>query len=180
MPTQIRRRKLMRLNVQYIPLYKIKPSLPIKINEHVKKLRNIMWDCMHILVVKKDKDGSFTIICGNDRFEYLRKHTKTKYAPCIIDENRFTAELMNWYYRVFHPSNHKKNIKKESKCINSKSVSIFRTFLKEEPRFKQLSPIQKTKILILAIRYRKTVISSMKLKVDECLINVNEGTEKKR
>ncbi|MFD1356556.1 hypothetical protein ACFQ4X_01495 [Fictibacillus halophilus] len=164
----------MRLNVQYIPMNKIKPNISIKINEHVKKLRNIMWDCMHILVVKKDKDGSFTIISGNDRFEYLQKHTKTKYAPCIIDESRFTAELKYWYYRVFNPKNSEKNNKHESWYLNPKSVSILRSFLKEEPRFKRLSHIQKTKILILAMRYKKTVISSMKLKVDECLSKKNE------
>lgn len=170
----------MRLNVQYIPMNKIKPNLSIKINEHVKKLRNIMWDCMHILVVKKDNDGSFTIISGNDRYEYLQKHTKTKYAPCIIDENRFTTELKYWYYRVFNPRNLKKNSKHELRYLNPKSVSILRSFIKEEPRFKRLSHIQKTKILILAMRYKKTVISSMKSKVDEYMSSKLDLTEKRR
>jgi hypothetical protein len=159
----------MRLNVQYIPMSKIKPNVSITITEHVKKLRNMMWDCMHIVVVKKDKSGYFTIISGNDRFEYLQKHTKTKYAPCIIDESRFKTELKFWFYRIFNLQHTEKDNKQISRELSPKSVSIIRSFLKEEPRYKRLSHIQKTKILILALRYKKTVISSMKSKVDECL-----------
>ncbi|RZT23996.1 MULTISPECIES: hypothetical protein [Fictibacillus] len=159
----------MRLNVQYIPLRKIKPNLTVKITEHIKKLRNIMWDCMHILVVKKEKDGTYTIISGNDRYEYLQKHTKNKCAPCIIDENKLSTELKYLFCRIFNVNKQEKENKDFFNKLSPKSISIIRNFLKEEPRFKSLSRVEKTKILILAIRYKKTVITAMKLKVDECL-----------
>jgi hypothetical protein len=169
MPTHHRRREKMKLNVQYIPMSKIKPNLTVKITEHVKKLRNIMWDCMHILVVKKDKDGNFIIISGNDRYDYLQKHTKNKFAPCIIDENKLSTEFKYWIHRVFNLEIHEKERKDLFDKISPKSVSIIRGFIKEDPRFKNLSRLEKTKVLILALRYKKTVITSMKLKVDECL-----------
>jgi hypothetical protein len=158
----------MKLNVQYIPLSKIRPNLTGKITEHIKKLRNIMWDCMHILVVKKEKDGNYTIISGNERYEYIQKHTKNKFAPCIIDENKLCTELRYWLYRVFNVHLQEKESKDIFDKISPNSVSIIRYFLKEEPRFRSLSRLEKTKVLILALRYKKTVITSMKLKVDEC------------
>lgn len=159
----------MRLNVQYIPMSKIKPNLSVKITEHIKKLRNIMWDCMHILVVKKEKDGNYTIISGNDRYEYLQKHTKNKFAPCIIDENKMLTELKYWICRVFNVHKPDKGNKDFFNKLSPKSVSIIRDFLREEPRFKSLSRLEKTKVIILAVRYKKTVITAMKLKIDEFL-----------
>jgi hypothetical protein len=159
----------MRLNVQYIPMSKIKPNFTVKITEHIKKLRNVMWDCMHILVVKKEKDGNYTIISGNDRYEYLQKHTKNKFAPCIIDENKMFTELKYWILRIFNVHKQEKENKDFFNKLSPKSVVIIRNFLKEEPRFKSLSTAEKTKVLILALRYKKTVMTSMKLKVDECL-----------
>jgi hypothetical protein len=159
----------MRLNVQYIPMSKIKPNFSVKITEHIKKLRNVMWDCMHILVVKKEKDGNYTIISGNDRYEYLQKHTKNKFAPCIIDENKMFTELKYWIHRIFNVHKQEKEKKDFFNKLSPKSVVIIRNFLKEELRFKSLSPAEKAKVLILALRYKKTVMTSMKLKVDECL-----------
>ncbi|MCM3717350.1 hypothetical protein [Fictibacillus phosphorivorans] len=124
---------------------------------------------MHILVVKKEKDGSYTIISGNDRYEYLKKHTKNKFAPCIIDENKLTTDFKYWLNRVFnrHYLEGQKNNVMEK--ISPKSVSIIRAFLKEEPRYKRLTRLEKIKVLLLAIRYKKTVTAAMKLKVDEFL-----------
>jgi hypothetical protein len=124
-----------------------------------------MWDCMHILVVKKDLDGNFTIISGNDRLEYLQKHTKFKSAPCIIDGYCLSAEIRNWFHRLIHTKEVSHSIMKEK--VNKKSSSIVRTFLKVEPRFNELSPVQKMKVLLLAVRYKRTVITSMKTMVDE-------------
>lgn len=49
------------------------------------------------------------------------------------------------------------------------SWSIVRTFLKEEPRFKQLPRSDQLKILRIAARYKKTVIFTMKTTVDDIL-----------
>ncbi|MBY6037811.1 hypothetical protein KUV80_14155 [Fictibacillus nanhaiensis] len=163
----------MRLNVQYIPLNKIKPNLSNNITEHVKKLHTIMWDCMHIMVVKKGNDGNFTIVSGNDRLQYLKKHTKNKYAPCIIDERKWMTELKCCFRRVFnlHTSSENKNAR--LRHLSPKSIAIVRAFLKEEPHFKNLSFTQKVKVLYLAFRYKKTVIQSMKMMVSNLQKNKN-------
>jgi hypothetical protein len=157
-----------RLTFQYIPLNKIKPGINIKLTEHVKMLRNIMWDCMHVLVVKKDRnDGRYTIISGHDRFDHLLKHTKHKSVPCIINESTVTAGMKHWLNRIFSSANLAELKLLLNEHATPKSWSIIRSFLKEEPRLKALSPVQQIKVLILAVRYKKTVKRSMKKMVDE-------------
>lgn len=161
----------MKLNVQYIPLEKIKPNFTIKLTEHVKKLRGMMWDCMNMLVVKKDKNGGFTIISGNDRYEYLTKHTKHKYAPCIIDEYPIKTDIKYWLNRLRRPEKMEKEnndwLSRDKMCPTA--ISIVRAFFKEDTRFKKLSHIQRLKVILLAVRYKKTVIGSMKTKVEDIL-----------
>ncbi|MDR7071321.1 hypothetical protein [Fictibacillus barbaricus] len=156
----------MRLNVEYIPLSKIKPDLSIKVTEHVKKLRRIMWDCMHILVVRKNNNGQYTIISGEDRLEYLQKHTKNKFAPCIIDENKVKTEIKYWVSRLFHLQtiNHNK-YPSSMERITPQSLSIIRKFLKQEPSFNQLNHFQKIKVLLVAVQYKKTAVHAMRLLV---------------
>jgi hypothetical protein len=167
-----------KLTVQYIPLSKIKPDLTMKITDHVKKFRSIMWDCMHILVVRKNRnDGSYTIVSGHDRLEYLQKNTKMKFAPCIIDESSTSTKIKHSYRRVFN-----KQIPKEFKNIitekiTPKSLAIIRKFLMEDPRFRTLSRGQQLRVLFLAIRYKKTVVSSMKKLVGE-IQTINNGSGK--
>ncbi|MFC3883484.1 hypothetical protein ACFOU2_08145 [Bacillus songklensis] len=155
----------MKFTVQYIPLSKIKPDLPSKMTEHIKKLQSLLWDCMYILVVKKNrKDGSFTIVSGLERFEYLRKHTKNIYAPCIVDDST-SSGIKSWIQRL----RNKQPL--DDFPMMPTSWSIVRSFLKQEPRFSNLSRSQQIKVLLLGVRYRKTVILSMKTMVNQILRN---------
>lgn len=160
----------MRFTVQYIPLSKIKPDFSSNLTSHIRKLRLMMWDCMHLLVVRKNrKDGSYIILLGNDRYEFLRKHTKKLAAPCLVDESKPKAQVKSWLYRFRSKQllNYLPEIKSEN--ITPAAWSIVRVFLKEEPRLKQLSRKQQFQVLILAIRYKKIVVASMKKKVDQMM-----------
>lgn len=149
----------MRVTVQYIPLNKLKPDLSVKMTQNIQKLRSLMADCMHLIAVKKNKkNGQYIIVSGHDRFEYLRKHTNKKYVPCIVDENKVTSGLKTLIHRF-------PEIAPEQMVPTS--WAIIRAYLKQDPRFRQLSYHQQLKVLLLAIRYKKTVIRSMKTLVEE-------------
>lgn len=153
----------MKFTIQYIPLNKIKPGLSQKITEHMKKLERLMWDCMFVLVVKKNrKNGTYTIISGQDRFESLKKHTKSIYAPCIVDKRSSTG-LFPWFYRL----RNKQPL--DDFPLMPASWSIFRSFLKQEPRFKNLSRADQIRVMLIAAHYKKTVIFAMKKTVDNML-----------
>lgn len=160
----------MRFTVQYIPLSKIKPDFPSNLTSNIRKLRLMMWDCMHLIVVRKNrKDGSYMILLGNDRYEFLRKHTKKLAAPCLVDESKPKAQVKSWLYQLRNKRlrNYLPDIKPDR--ITPPAWSIIRVFLKEEPRLKQLSRKQQIQVLMLSIRYKKIVVASMKTKVDQML-----------
>jgi len=153
----------MKFTIQYIPMNKIKPDLSLKITEHMKKLQRLMWDCMFVLVVKKNrKDGSYIILSGQDRFESLKKHTKNIYAPCIVDKSSSTG-MISWFHRL----RNKQPL--DDFPLMPPSWSIVRSFLKQEPRFKNLSRSEQIRVLLIAARYKKTVIYSMRTTVNEIL-----------
>jgi hypothetical protein len=153
----------MKFTIQYIPLNKIKPNLSVKITEHIKKLQRVMWDCMFVLVVRKNrKDDSYIIVSGQDRFESLKKHTKNIYAPCIVDKSSSTG-MMSWLHRF----RNKQPL--DDFPLMPASWSIFRSFLKQEPRFKKLSRSEQIRVILMAARYKKTVIYSMRTTVNEIL-----------
>jgi hypothetical protein len=153
----------MKFTIQYIPLNKIKPDLSMKITEHIRKLQRLMWDCMYVLVVKKNrKDGSYIIVSGQDRFESLKKHTKNIYAPCIVDKSSATG-MMSWFHRL------RKKQPLDDFPLMTPSWSIVRSFLKQEPRFKNLSRSEQIRVLLIAARYKKTVIYIMKNTVDDII-----------
>lgn len=88
-----------RFTVQYIPLSKIKPNISTNLTLQIGKLRNMMWDCMHLLVVRKNrKDGGYMILLGHDRYEFLRNHTKKLVAPCLVDESKPKAQVESWLH----------------------------------------------------------------------------------
>lgn len=157
----------MKLNVQYIHLSKIKPDYSVKLTEHVKMLKNRMWDSMHMLVVKRDKKTGFSIISGNDRYEYLTKHTKSKYALCMIDEHPRTTGIKNWLQSLRF-LNKEKKVKRFNK-VSPTALSIIKCFVKEDSRYYELSLRKRLIVLLLAVRYKKTVVSSMRSKVDDLL-----------
>lgn len=154
----------MKFTIEYIPLNKIKPDLSMKITNHMKKLQRLMWDCMmYVLVVKKNrKDGSYIIVSGQERFETLKKHTKNIYAPCIVDKSDSTG-MISWFYRL----RNKQPL--DDFPLMPTSWLIFRSFLKQEPRFKQLSRSEQIRVLRIAACYKKTVIYTMKTTVDNIL-----------
>jgi hypothetical protein len=155
----------MKFTVQYIPLTKIKPDLSLKVTEHIKKLQRFMWDCMFVLVVKKNqKDDSYIIVSGHDRFESLRKHTKNMYAPCIIDKSS-SSGFTSWLHRL------RNKPPLDDFPLMPHSWAIFRSFLKQEPRYKQLSRSEQIRVLLIAARYKKTVIYTMKSTVDGIIRN---------
>ncbi|MFP5111740.1 hypothetical protein ACSU64_05110 [Bacillaceae bacterium C204] len=159
----------MKFTIQYIPLNKIKPDLSMKITEHIKKLQRVMWDCMFVLVVKKNrKDGNYIIVSGQDRFESLKKHTKNIYAPCIVDKNSSSSGMRSWLHRL----RNKQPL--DDFPLMPASWSIVRSFLKQEPRFKELSRSEQIRVLLIAARYKKTVIYSMKTTVNEILKSKNK------
>ncbi|WML56205.1 hypothetical protein [Neobacillus sp. PS2-9] len=159
----------MKFTIQYIPLNKIKPDLSLKITEHIKKLQRLMWDCMFVLVVKKNrKDGSYIIVSGQDRFESLKKHTKNIYAPCIVDKSSSTG-MISWFHRL----RNKQPL--DDFPLMPPSWSIVRSFLKQEPRFKKLSRSEQIRVLLIAARYKKTVIYSMRTTVNELLSGQNNS-----
>lgn len=158
----------MRFTVQFIPLSKIKPDFSVKMTAHIRKLRSMMWDCMHLLVVRKNrKDGSYMILLGNDRYEFLRKHTKKLVAPCLVDESKPEAQVKSWlhWFSSKRLPDNLLHIKPDR--LTPVTWSIVRTFLKEESRFKQLTRRQQIEVLALAVRYKKTVVASMKTKADQ-------------
>ncbi|MEH7250402.1 hypothetical protein V7114_26985 [Neobacillus niacini] len=162
---EIQEGMFVKFTVQYIPLNKIKPDVSLKITERVKKLQRLMWDCMFVLVVRKNsKDSNYTIISGQDRYDSLRKHTKTLYAPCIVDKSTPTGKLP-----LFHRIRKKQLL--DDFPLMPKSWSIMRSFLKQEPRFKQLTRSQQIRILLLAAQYKKTVIYTMRNAVDDIVRN---------
>ncbi|RNB87072.1 hypothetical protein EDM56_15365 [Brevibacillus fluminis] len=154
--------------VQYIPLSKIKPDHYPRMTAQIRKLRSKMLDGMNLVVVRKNrKDGSYVILLGNERYEYLRKHTKKLVAPCLVDESRGKSQVRAWFHQLRNKRllSHFPGIKPGQ--LTPAALSITRTFLKEEPRFKQLSRRQQVQVLSQAVRYKRTVISAMKAKVGQ-------------
>ncbi|MEB3102611.1 hypothetical protein [Ferviditalea candida] len=160
----------MRYMVQYIPLSKIKPDIPANMTQRMKQLQRFLTDCMHLLIVRKNKkDGNFIILSGHNRYEHLIKHTNKKYAPCIVDQSRTAAAVHSLFHRF-----RSKRIPLDVPHMNPDSISpaswaVIRSFLKQEPRFAHLSRSQQFSVLILGIRYKKTVISAMRAKIDKIL-----------
>lgn len=150
----------MKFTVQYIAINKIKPQTSIKMTDHIKKLQRLMWDCMNILVVRKNKEGNYSILSGVDRFEYLKKYTNKLYVPCIVDDST-SSGIKSWVQRL------RKNQPLDDFPMLPKSWSIVHAFLKQEPRFNNLSRIEQLKVLVLAIRYKKTVILAMNTMVNQ-------------
>ncbi|MBP1930184.1 hypothetical protein [Ammoniphilus resinae] len=147
------------INVQYIPLKKLKPDGSYKMNKSIQKLRNLMLDCMYIVAVKKNKkSGKYIVVSGHDRYEYLKNHTTNKYVPCIVDEGKISKGVKSLIHRF-------PGIDQDQ--LVPASVKIIQTYIKQDPRFFKLPYSQQLRVLLLALRYKRTVINSMKARVDE-------------
>lgn len=173
----------MKFTVQYIPLSQIRADRTAKkLTKPLKILKQVLWDCTHLIAVRKDKlQNKYTVISGFSRYEYLRETNQT-HVPCLVDQTNGDSNLSNHSNRktgsrfgvitlLWRRLRNKSFVRlfpqADLQQMEPASLSIFRHFLKQEPRFKQLSRVQQVKVLYLGIRYRKTVIHSMKRKVDE-------------
>ncbi|WP_186578854.1 hypothetical protein [Aquibacillus kalidii] len=151
----------MKFIVNYVPLSKIKSSDNLRITSQMKRLHLFLLDSMHLLVVRKNKnENSYTIIYGQNRLQYLQKHEKAKEVPVII-ANRQSVGLKALLQQVFNKDTNTKSLSKPT------TWSIVKTFLKKEPRFKSLSFTQKLKVLMLAVRYKNTVVNAMRNEVKQ-------------
>lgn len=161
----------MKFTVQYIPMNKIKTDAAGPMTQHMRNLSSVLWDCMHLLIVRRDKkSGNYTLIGGQTRFEHLRKHTTKKYAPCIIDTSSSEEEPRSWWKR-FVRGRSKTELKHlphlQLGKLTPASMSVIRSFLKREPRFTQLTRVQQLKVLFMGVRYKQTTIQAMRASVDE-------------
>ncbi|XEC96291.1 hypothetical protein AB6A23_07040 [Paenibacillus tarimensis] len=160
----------MRFTVQYIPLRKIRPDLSVRLTRRIRMLRLLMWDCMHLIAVRKHRmDGSYIVVSGHDRYDYLRKHTKKKFAPCIVDESKASSLMKSLLLSIRSKPMPDELPYFKHKRLRPKSRSIIGRFIQSEPRFNQLARGQQLKVLLLAVRYKKTVVGAMRSKVDEML-----------
>jgi hypothetical protein len=161
----------MKFSVQYIPLSKIKSDGPAALTQRIKKLRSLIWDCMNLLAVRKNrKDGSYTLLTGHERYVYLRDHTRKQAVPCIVDETPIVSDIDAYITCLLH---RKETMLGQSKVLSLSllpaSWLIIRAFLKQEPRFTQLPRRQQLKVIVLAVQSRRTVITAMRAKVTELL-----------
>ncbi|MCI3922277.1 hypothetical protein MO973_18770 [Paenibacillus sp. TRM 82003] len=160
----------MRFTIQYIPLKQIRANGPVRMTERMKQLRKVVWDSGHLVAVKKNrKDGSFTVVGGHDRYRYLQTHTNKIYAPCVLDDAKERSDrgLPAWFRKLRMRSLPSRFPKFHPEKVTPAGWSILRTFVKEEPRFERLTRIQQVKVLLLGVRYRRTVVNAMKAKVSE-------------
>ncbi|RIX59502.1 hypothetical protein D3P08_04990 [Paenibacillus nanensis] len=164
----------MRYTVQYIPLSKLKPGISVQLTKRIKELRKAAQDCMHLMIVRKSrKAGGYVIISGNHHFDYFKKHTRKAVAPCLVDESKALEGLHSLIHRM-----RKRKLPYEVPILKrertpASSWTIIRRFLKQEPRFKQLSRRQQVKVLRLGLQYKKTTMLSMKAMVDD-IVNRNK------
>lgn len=160
----------MKFTIQYIPLNKIKPDVAAKMTEPVRRLRRLMWDCMHVLAVRKNrKDGSYTLVSGLDRYEYLHKHTNRTHAPCIIDDDKPMTGVKQLLRPLLRKRPRDERPRRRTVRLAPPQWSMIRAFLQQEPRFAQLSRMDQLKVLLLALRYKKTVVVCMRSLVNELL-----------
>lgn len=164
----------MRYMVQYIPLSKIKPESPItKTSGRKKDLKKVAQDLMHLMVVQKSKKAKgYVILDGHHHYNFLKKHTNKQTAVCLVDESKMSAglgKLVNQFRKRPLPYD-VPDIRSDRVTVSS--WSIIRTFLKREPRFRNLSRRQQLKVLRLGMQYKKTTVRSMQAKVDELLKKV--------
>lgn len=160
----------MKLTIRYIPLSQIKPDVPAKMTEPVRRLRRFMWDCMHVLAVRRSrKDGSYILISGFDRYEYLHKHTNRTLAPCIIDDEKPMSALKPMLRPMLRKQLPGERPERSVCWLPLPQWAMIRAFLRQEPRFAELSRMDQLKVLLLAVRYRKTVVVCMRSLVTELL-----------
>ena len=156
--------------MQYIPLHKIKSGFIGKSTRRSKELHKVAQDCMQLLIVRKSrKEGGYIIVSGNNHLEYYKRYTKKNVVPCLVDKGKVSSTFESLLKRF---QKHKLPYAlpyTNTDHIAGNSLSIIRSFLKQDIRFKRLTRREQLKVLRLVIQYKKTTIRSMKAKVDELI-----------
>ncbi|AZN41404.1 hypothetical protein [Paenibacillus albus] len=166
----------MKYTVQYIPLSKIKPGLTSEITNRIKELKRAAQDCMQLMIVRKSKKaGGYVLVSGSSHYDYLKKYTRKKAAPCLVDESKVSAKLISLFQRV-----RKQNLPYEVPYIKRERTSanswvIIRRFMKQEPRFKTLTRREQLQVLRLGLQYKRTTVSAMKDMVHKQLSSKKPG-----
>lgn len=161
----------MRFTIQYIPLKQIHAGGPVRMTDRIKQLRRVVWDSPQLVAVTKNRKGGYIVVGGHDRYRYLKAHTDKLYAPCVLDErgNDRGVAAPNWLKRLRGRSFAAAFPKVHPEKITPAGWSIIRAFLKEEPRFAGLTRMQQVRVLLVGVRYKRTVVREMKRMVDELL-----------
>jgi len=145
----------MRYTIRYIPLRKIKPGEVPGMTARLRKLRALMWDSLHLIVVRRNRrDGSYSLLLGRTRYDYLLSHTKKLAAPCLVEESPPRLSFRDFGRRV------------RVMIDRAPALSIIRALRRADPRFSRLSRRQQFRVLLLAIRYRETVVAAMIAAID--------------
>ncbi|MFD0671058.1 hypothetical protein [Cohnella sp. GCM10027633] len=160
----------MRFTLQYVPLSKIKPDDTQSRSKRWRQLKTWMSDCVHLLVVRRNKkDGTYSLLGGRDRYDFLVRHTKKQLVPCIVDRGGPASDFRGWLARFRNRKLLEQFPQFKTEKLEPSGSRIIRAFLRQEPRFARLSPAQKVRVLMRGVRYKRTVIDAMKAQVDELL-----------
>jgi len=136
----------------------------------MKELQKVAQDYVHLLIVRKSrKDRCYIIVNGNNNFEFLKNHTKKKFAPCLVAESKASESFSSIVHRFRKRKLPFDLPPNKVDKINAASWSIINSFLKKEPRFKQLPLNQQIRIIWIALRYKKATLLAMRKKVDQLL-----------
>lgn len=159
----------MRFTIEYIPLKRIDANAPVRLTDAVRRLRRVLWDGSYLLAVRKNRRGGrYTVVAGHDRYNYLKAHTNRIYVPCVLDTGK-DASSRPW--KTWLRSARNRRLLSRMPHIHPDAVapaawSILRAFAKEDTKFARLTRIQQIKVLLLAVRYKRTVVSAMKAAVE--------------
>ncbi|PZE21692.1 hypothetical protein [Paenibacillus xerothermodurans] len=157
----------MKYTVQYVPISKIMPGPVGKLTKRTHELRKAAQDCMHLLIVRKNKKNKgYIIVSGHNHYEYLKRHTRNKLVPCLVDGNKLLLTLSTLVSRLQLPM-----LPNDARDMipTGSSWTIIKSFLKQEPRFRRLSRRQQIRVLRLGLQYKSTTLSAMRAKVDDLL-----------
>lgn len=156
----------MKLTVHELPLDRIRPAAGGEAASAAKRLLQQWRSCSHLLAVRPDgRTGRYVLLRGHNRYEYLTKQTNRKTAPCIVDDSgRLPSGPFGWLRRRRLFQTIQPHL--EGERVTPAAWAVIRLFLKREPRFAKLSIWQKTRILLMAVRYRDTAVRAMRAAVE--------------
>ena len=159
----------MKFTVRYIPLDRIRPAAGEERASRMLRLRRLWWDCAHLLAVRPDgRSGRYVLLRGHTRYDYLTRRTNRKVAACLVDDGgaepprRLSLLPGRRLLEAVRPL-------LDGERMTPASWAVVRLFLAREPRFARLTLAQKARILLMAVRYKRTTVAAMRAAVDRML-----------